>query len=590
MLEKPTFRSTGMPLILLVLVLVVLNVGLYTRLASQPSEPRFSLPYYEDFANLNELPYETFGGDWDIRDETLVQFRTSGFDLMTFVPIAIAPEQSYIFETTLRYLGGTMGGGVLFNAQQTTSRQQSHMVRFNVDQGRLWLIYGFFGDDSDFIGQGSVPLELTPDDGAPHRLRVQVSENQGQYALFLDDALLVEAIPLQYRGGAVGFITATSQVSFDDIVIDVPEALASAAPTVPAGVSPAPDDGVRVFVDDFNATDGGPSRWLPISGDWLNEGGALIQRQRTGFDHSNIYQQPFAYPLTLRTTFTHQAGIGGGVLFDLPAPDSKNGGYMVRYVQDGDAIVIAWGYFSAEGVFNGQGSATVSPPGTASHQLVVSADGQTYTVALDGQTLVENVPILAPTSPAYVGLTASQSVVAFDAVEVLTAQAPTTTDIDLRATTGDWLTEGEVITQRASANTDFIAGTGLAGEQFRISAAITLPEDNPEAGGGLVIHMNGRDDPALGTMVRFSEGGTGLFWGAYDAEGVFAGAGDVPLSLSPGAAHNLTLIVADASMAIQVNGEIVAEAIPLTRSGGWIGLVSFSGPVIFSDVQLQLGS
>jgi hypothetical protein len=38
-----------------------------------------------------------------------------------------------------------------------------------------------------------------------------------------------------------------------------------------------------------------------------------------------------------------------------------------------------------------------------------------------------------------------------------------------------------------------------------------------------------------------------------------------------------------------VNGTAIVESIPHTRDSGWIGLVSFGGPVTFSNVNLQLG-
>ncbi|GAB4530057.1 MAG: hypothetical protein OHK0046_50400 [Anaerolineae bacterium] len=609
-MKHTSFRSTWLPLGLAALALLILNVGLYTRLAAAPEPPRFAFPYYEDFTTVSQMPYEEFGGDWDIRDASLVQLSTSGYDLTAFIPLEIAPEQPYAFEATLRYLGGSMGGGLLFNAQQTTARQQSHMARFNVDAGQMWLIYGYFGDDSDFIGQGSTLLPLAPNSPDVHRLRVQTTGEV--YALYLDNTLLVENVPLYYRGGTVGFISATSQVAFDEIRVDVPmdalvqppvevvESTSIPAPTEAAPVDPVVTAETKlVLADAFDNAEAGASLWRPISGSWQFENGVMVQQQTDGFDLSTIYQQPLNQPFTLRATFQHREGSGGGLLFNMPMPDSKSGGHMVRYVDNGD--VMAWGYFDADGVFNGQGSAAVTPPGVSVHMLEVQiSDNQTYTILLDGAELARDIPVVNPASPGYFGLTASLSRVAFDEVSVFNQDASsapemtevadvTTANIDAEAATGTWLVEGSIITQTDAELTDYIAGTGLAGEQFTISVTLTLPADLPDVGAGLIFHMDGRDDRRLGHMVRFGSGGRELFWGRYDAEGIFTGEGGIPLALPLGEPISLLLVVRAGSFDIHVNGNPVVEAIPIQRSAGWIGLVSFSGPVTFSNVNLQLG-
>src|SRR5262249_30989285 len=150
----------------------ILNVGLYTRLAPSASAAAstVSLPYFADFSKAENADYTVWGGDWEIRDQTLVQLNTTGFDLGTAIPLKIPANQAYQFTTKLHFLGGTMGGGLLFNIQQTTSRQKSQMVRFNVDTGKLYIIYGDFGDDSNFVGQGSATLNLDPQNGDWHTL------------------------------------------------------------------------------------------------------------------------------------------------------------------------------------------------------------------------------------------------------------------------------------------------------------------------------------------------------------------------------------------------------------------------------------
>ncbi len=595
-MQQLSFRSTWLPLGLAVVALIILNLGLYGWLSAAPQSQNMPLafPYREDFATQHDVQYLAFGGDWTIRDARLVQISTSGYDLGTLIPLQIPDDQPYYFETTLQLLDGTMGGGVMFGAQQTTSRQQSHMARFNVDAGKLWLIYGYFGDDSNFVGQGSAELALAPDNHDPHRLRVEVGT--ATYALLLDGTVVASEIPLLYRGGTVGFITSTSQVAFDDIVVDalttptpaaVPTAIPATVPTVP----PA-GEMQSVFSDSFENPAGGPSLWLPISGDWTVADGSLVQQQKDGYDFADIYQQPVSQPYSLRVTFHHLDGSGGGLLFNLPTPNRKNGGSMVRYFDPGDSLV--WGYFDDAGNFNGQGNATVSLAGQGVHTLEILAANQSYTVRLDGVDVASGIPLTAAQPSGYFGLTTSQSAVAFDDVSVYASGGTTISDVAMsdiptNAATGTWSVSQNVITQSDTPLADYVAGTGIAGEVFTISVDILLPADLADAGGGIIFHMDGRDDPRQGYMVRFANGGSQVFWGHYDEQGVFQGEGNVPLTLAPGVVHTLLLHVHRDDYDILVDGTLSVQAVPITRHSGWIGLISFGGPVAFSNVQLQLG-
>ncbi len=590
-MQKPTLRSFWLPVGLAMVTLVVLNLGLYLRLSSLPaqaSEP-LGLPYREDFATLDSVFYEIFGGDWDIRDETLVQLSTSGFDLAAFVPVEMAPGDSYEFEASMQFLGGNMGGGLIFNAQQTTSRQQSHMARFNVDGAQLWLIYGYFGDDSNFMGQGSVALSIAPDDATVHRLGVQV--DAGRYTLLLDGEVLAEGIPLSYEGGAVGLISATSQVAFDDLSIaPLPETPGEAAPDTIAEAAPstpASSVGALAFSDGFENPAGGASLWQPLSGTWAFADGTYQQTQLGGFDFTSIYQQPVQTPMTYSVTFTQTEGAGAGLVFNLPQPTLRDGGHLVRYVESGD--VITWGYYDEDGRFNGQGSAEVPPAGTSEHTLSVTVSESTYAVRLDGTQLIAGIPLNETQTNSYIGLTASQTVVAFDEIRVTAAEDMITGDANINpaVASGTWTQTGDTIIQTDTELTDYIVGTGLAGEAFTISVDVTLPEDAPDAGGGLVFHMAGRDEPYPGYMVRFDA--EEIFWGEYDVAGVFDGAGSVPLDLDSEEAYMLQLVVRAASYDITINEARIVEDIPIALENGWIGLVSFSGPVSFSNIRLELG-
>ncbi len=186
--------------------------------------------------------------------------------------------------------------------------------------------------------------------------------------------------------------------------------------TGPVPTMTAPMAENTFFVEKF-ASDANRAVWLPVSGAWRFESGALVEQLAEGYDHRTLYAGHFSQ-FTLRVRFRHRQGIGGGVLFNVPDTGSKKSGHMVRYFENN---LLVWGYFDQQGMFVGQGSLTVDAPGDQVHTLQISADTATYRILLDDQLVAENVRLVS--QQGYIGLTASQSIVAFEAVEV-TALAP----------------------------------------------------------------------------------------------------------------------------------------------------------------------
>lgn len=605
-LHNPSFKRTVVPLGLMVLALVILNWGLYHWMrGDDPTPIGYELPQYQPFDSDELSGYINIAGEWEVRDGTLVQLSPTGYDLIMAVPLNnVGPDQPYEMTARLNFLSEQRGGGFVFNMAQATVRQKSHMVRFNLDGDALYLIYGYYDDASNFTGQGDVRLDFVPAQGDWTALTVQITGET--YQLLVNDVVVASQIPAQYRGGSIGLTTSNSQVAFDDLLVRVWDPTES-IPVVDAQPTPGPDTPIdtpptetvevvdttdttttQVFQDTFNNEAGGESPWVAFSGTWAFETGAFVQGQADGFDFGAGYTgQSFTPPYTLQVTLQHREGIGGGVLFNMAQPNDKLQALMVRYGPEDGAIM--WGYFDEGGAFIGVGNAAVPLAQQEAHQMTITVNPDTYTIAIDGQPIAQDIP--ANYRGGYIGLTASQSVVAFSSVEVL-AEGSTTdiTEQEFSAITGQWETVDGITTQTETAQADFIAGVGVFAEVFQVSVQVKLPED-PElsdAGGGLVFHMNGRDDPTQGHMVRFGNGGTELLWGRYDAQGVFLGEGGVPLELDNTQPHTLTLTVAAESYSIAVDDEILIENIPLQSTSGWMGLVSFRGNVQFSAFGLEL--
>ncbi len=599
-MQEASIQKTVLPVLIAFVILVLFNLGLYFRLSAHSASYELAFPYQNGFETTDVLTFPSFGGDWDVRDDTLVQISTTGFDLGILIPLDIEPAQAYRYSVDMRYLGGSMGGGLIFNSQNGRNRQQSHMLRFNEDDERLWIIYGYFGDDSNFIGQGSIPLEVLPDDAAWQNLGVLVG--QESYGVTYNGDLLVDDIPLEYQGGAVGLITSASQITFDNLVVEawdsnMVEPAPLEATAIPATSTPDPVevnlDQPSIFVDDFAGGENEPGLWLPFSGEWQFVDGTFTQNQPDGFDLGAGYNRAFG-DVTVSTTFRHLEGQGAGVLFNMEEPDSQWNAHMVRYVHDDNFLF--WGYFDAEGNFNGQGSVPVTPPSNDTHSLSVINDGLSYSVVLDGQLIAPNIPIMVRGD--YVGLVVAQSRVAFDNFNIsgngasviaepeVSASTPTQ-GLNLNSVTGDW-EFGDVIMQGATDAVDYIAGTGVAAETFSVSVMITLP-DLDDAGAGLVFHMNGRDDISNGEMIRFGSGGSEIFWGVYDENANFEGRGGAPLEIDWSQPHQLTLNVSTDTYDVLIDGEILVTDLPVRGEFGWIGLLSYRGEVTFSDFALSIG-
>jgi len=588
-----SMKKTIIPIGVGLLVLVLFNIGLYSVLGVETSNSItiFSLPYTEDFADFDVNTYQNFGGDWDVRDEALVQINLTGLDLGTIIPMEIPDDQPYTFSTDIRWRGGEMGGGVLFNLQQTISRQQSHMVRFNVDGGNLYLIYGYFGDDSNFIGQGNVLLERSTDFDEWQQLKLEV--NNAGYSILLDGEVLISGIPLEYQGGSVGFITSTSQIAFDNLVVEagvsemteIAEATSETIddPTADTDTIAGDELNRTLFVNDSFEGVGGESIWIPISGNWVYQDSAFVQTQTEGFDLAAYYPQSFDN-IYLKTILQHIEGAGGGVLFNMSQEGTHWDSHMVRYVEDGS--VLAWGYFDIDGIFQGQGSQSVPLANNEIHILEIYSDGTTYDIVLDGETIATDISLNS--TKGYVGLTASQSSVAYDAVEIYAFSDRASVLDDVDTINGEWISDGDTLIQISNETTDYIAGVGLAGEAYTMSVDIRLPIEPNNAGGGVVFHMDDRDNPTNGVMVRLADGGQGIFWGTYNVNGIFSGEGSRPLDVDTTEPIRLSVAVNQNNYTIQVNDELVAQDISLTQSQGWIGLISFRGGVEFSNLNISI--
>jgi hypothetical protein len=91
-------------------------------------------------------------------------------------------------------------------------------------------------------------------------------------------------------------------------------------------------------------------------------------------------------------------------------------------------------------------------------------------------------------------------------------------------------------------------------------------------------------------VVRFTNGGDGLFWGVYDESGAFRGRESVDLPLKPEgeSGYVLRVDVRGNRMDVTVDEEVLFANALLPAAQGSIGLLAFGGPVTFANVQITV--
>lgn len=432
--EPLSLRFITVALILAFGLWVAANGILFFAIYGDTLTP-LTLPYMETFTTQQRVDYRQFGGKWHLQEQSLVQADDQLADLFAVIPLTFEEDQAYQFGTHLQVLRGPNGAGLLFNMQRQGEKRQSHLVRFGLDGARSYLVFGYFDKNDEFVEQGALPA---PEISQGADLAVLVHDNV--YDVIVNGQPQQQNIPLRYNGGHVALTTWFSSVRFDDVLITAAEqpfvatsmppangavaAVPVITPTIAVSVTAStPATGTATLTPAGAATDQlysqnfaaavDQTQWTAFSGDWRFTPDALVQQQSDGYDYSISYAGSFSQ-YAMRVRFRHQEGLaGGGLLFNMPNATDKAGGHLVRYYE-GRALV--WGYFDEQGTFVGQGDQAVDPPGDGVHTLQVISNGAVYTVLLDDRVVVENVPLLS--QQGHIGLTASQSVVAFDTIEI----------------------------------------------------------------------------------------------------------------------------------------------------------------------------
>lgn len=559
-------------------------------------------------------------GTWQIASQQMVQSDSLivdaaiGYEASTF--------ENYTLRATFNHLEGH-GAGVLFNMPSPYSINGAQLARYSDETDAI--IWGYYDSKGVFNRQGFLDV--------PHPEKetrtIQIFSGATSYDIFLDDDLIARNVPLASIQGSVGLVTTRSSAAFSFVEVfplfgsssepvaavteapSTPEPTATALPELTPNTAPTdvptqePTRAAVATPVNVQAVGGGASPyagvfegklsdagWKIINGDWRFSNGNFEQVKVDGFDFATVYTKNAFQKFSIQTGFSHIEGSGAGILFNMPTVDRLAGASMVRYSDKRDNAII-WGYFDEIGVYKNQGYADVPSAGGDRHTLRVVGGERSYSIYLDDRLIIQAVPYASGYASGYFGLVTSRAHVVYDevAVDGVGAIFKGTYDTmdgftDQRIVSGKWTIENNKASQSVADVADYVWNTGVQASDYTVSARITLP-NTPDAGGGFIIHMGERGTKNNSYIVRLKDGGKAIWWGSINAEGQFKGQGSLPLD-GASRTYTLKLVVKLDVLSIYVNDVELAKNIIISSQEGWIGLLSYGGPVTFEDIKLEV--
>ena len=613
-------------LILILGLLAVIVGGVYLGI-SKLLGPRqklttYTLPYVQNFDDVNLRNWFTKGGVWTLREQSLAQ--TVGGDEPGQVHISLKlPEDTpYHASVYLTIRKDTKAAGLAFNSQYPDLTEKQHRVYIAQPQkDTLELVSGYMDETGSFIPQAQIPISLNTSD---FRLDLFVYENT--YLVQLNGQRIIDKRPLFYNDGMLGFYT-VGPAAFDNFKLSAADSR---------------DPGDLVYTSDFDQDPGG-SGWVPFGGDWRIADGQMTQFDPSAYAAGIGYETSTFQNFVLETSFQHLEGAGAGVVFNMPSPYQVNGAQVVRFSDEADALI--WGYFDPKGIFNRQGYADVPAPGKTQHTLKIFSGETSYDIFLDDQMLARDVPL--QTSRGAIGLFTSQASAAYSSVAVFPlfgsnaatpqpltpiAIPPATTAIPVlptpappkslppataappanagtpgqaatganyqanfsgdmaasgwRVLVGDWAFSGGNLVQSnpngvdmsiiytPASFTNYTLDVGLAHLQgFGAGVLFNLPYSDRLNGAYLVRYSDRRPDA--------------IFWGHYDEQGSFVGDGYANVPEASTDRHLLRIVSKAASYDIYLDGNLIVRDLPLLQNYGRIGLLTSNASAVYDTVSIN---
>ncbi|MFZ5878769.1 MAG: hypothetical protein ACOY0R_05320 [Chloroflexota bacterium] len=595
-------------------------VALQVLLSPDQPVTTYTLPYTQNFDEVNLRRWFTNKGVWTIREGKLLQ--TVGGDEagQVHIPLKLPEDQAYHASVYITLKKDSKNVGLSFNAQYPDLIEKQHRIYISrINPDLIELVAGYVDETGSFTTQAQVPLTVNTTE-----FRVDLYVFSNTYLVQVNGQRLIENRPLYYKNGMVGFY-ALGPVIFDTYKLTAAE---------------NQNPGDMVYTSDFDQDPGGAG-WVPISGSWQVVKGQMLQSDPAAVDAAIGYETSTFENYTLRATFNHLSGQGAGVLFNMPSPYQVNGAHIARYSDETDSLI--WGYYDAQGAFNRQGFLLIPPADRDVHILQVFSGHNSYDVFLDDVLLARDVPLQSIQGA--VGLTTSRCSAGFTLVEVfplfgatqeLTPVAKTSTptaaptaapsptpsavvlanatplafdsslivgggaspyhgvfsgrlpDAGWKALSGDWVFQDGNFLQRKRDGYDFTAVyTKQPYRSFSIQVGLTHQEGS---GAGLVFNLPYTDRLAGGYLVRFSDRrDNALVWGYFDEFGVYKNQGYADVTHAGTDRHTLRVVSGETAYSIYMDDRLVAQSVPLVngQNFGYVGLLTSQTVAVYDEVSVD---
>lgn len=114
-----------------ILVVVLLNLGLYTQLAPKPPQSLYGSAHRASLIQMSLRDWIVLGGRWKRRDVMISQENDQPEDLGIIAPLRMAPGDAFRVSVGLWLEQEAQGGGILFDVQRPTSHLGSQLVRLH---------------------------------------------------------------------------------------------------------------------------------------------------------------------------------------------------------------------------------------------------------------------------------------------------------------------------------------------------------------------------------------------------------------------------------------------------------------------------
>jgi hypothetical protein len=348
-----------------------------------------------NFDNGLSPDWTSFSGSWEVIDGEYHQTDEQGFDFGT---VTNFQGDDYSMTARVRHVSGEMGAGFYYNMSHSDNKSASQM--FNLTQGGTALQWGHFDEAGEFVYEDASPIPNVAD-GDWHTLQLIVQA--GTATIVIDGEIVVSSIHLTYNGGYVGLLASQSHVIFDDVEV-VPQHEVRLGETM-------------AITKTYDFEDGDVRDWLAFAGDWVVADGRYEQQQQTEWDRIAALNTKMVGPYRFSTQMLFVEGdMGGGLIFNMQHRDSKVESHMISFT--GMGTFLQWGSFDSNGIFIYQdGTPVPNVQDGAWHELALEVNDETYTILLDGVTIVTDVPLLYPGG--FIGLFDGRSWVAYDDVNVI---------------------------------------------------------------------------------------------------------------------------------------------------------------------------